>query len=147
MKSKIRRFAFLAALTALALPCFASPATPQARLSDKDVEQRLKNLNDDTKKFRSTFNNSVSKSTIRKTSQEKDAKKLVETFQKQNSELYEHFKKTKKADPYLQNSLNSADQIDKILHSTQLDSATNSQWARVKSQLGDLGKAFQMPGY
>ena len=37
---------------------------------------------DDAKKFRSSFNPSISKSTIRKTSQEKQSKRLVDQFVK-----------------------------------------------------------------
>jgi len=65
-------------LATMALP---SPAA-QTRMSDKDVEQLMKNMDQDSKKFQSLFNSAVSKSVIRKTSQEKDARKLVDTFQK-----------------------------------------------------------------
>lgn len=74
----------------------------------------MENLSNDSKRFQSAFNNSISKSSIRKTSQEKDAKKLADNFTKSTKALYEHFKKTKKSDPYLQNTLNYADQLEKL---------------------------------
>jgi hypothetical protein len=39
----------------------ALPAGAQARLSDKDLEQRIKNMDDDIKRFRSAFNSSINK--------------------------------------------------------------------------------------
>jgi competence protein ComGC len=46
----------------------------QQRLNDKDVEETMKNLNEDAEQFRSQFDSAVSKSTIRNTDQEKQAK-------------------------------------------------------------------------
>jgi len=42
----------------------------QQRLNDKDVEETMKNLNEDAGQFRSQFDSAVSKSTIRNTDQE-----------------------------------------------------------------------------
>jgi len=50
----------------LALIC-AAGLSAQTRLNDKDVLQHMKNLKDDAKKFRSSFNSALAKSTIRKT--------------------------------------------------------------------------------
>ncbi len=93
------------------------------------------------------FNSSVSRSSIRKTTQEKDAKELVQQFQQASNSLYQTFKNTKKSDPYLQNCLVLATQIDRLMQSTQFDSTTVSQWARIKPQLKDISSAFQVPGY
>jgi hypothetical protein len=61
----------VAAVLALVVPFFfAALAGAQTRLSDKDLEQRIKNTNEDVKRFR------VSNTNIRKTTQEKDAKAL-----------------------------------------------------------------------
>jgi len=143
---KLRQAAVFVALLSVLPFFFAAPLTAQSRLSDKDLEQRIKNMNDDVKKFRSTFNSSVSKTSIRKTTQEKEAKTLVGNFQLQSKSLYDKFKKSKKADPYLQSCLDSASQIDKLLQSTQFDSNTTSQWAKVQSQLKDIASAFHVPG-
>jgi len=139
-----RAFAWIT-LLALVIPFLAArPASAQNRISDKDLEQRMKNMNEDVKKFRSYFNSSVSKSAIRKTSQEKDAKTLVTNFQKETQNLYNHFKDTKKSDPYLQNCIDMSYQIDKILSKTQFDSNTNSQWAKIQPQLRDIAHAFHL---
>jgi hypothetical protein len=69
----------------------------QTRLSDKDVLQYMNNLKHDGKKFRSSFDSALSKSTIRKTTQEKDAKTLAQNFEKQTNSMYGKFKKTTKS--------------------------------------------------
>jgi hypothetical protein len=76
----------------LALIC-AAGLSAQTRLNDKDVLQHMKNLKDDAKKFRPSFNSALAKSTIRKTTQEKDAKTLAQNFKKQTNSMYEAFKK------------------------------------------------------
>lgn len=114
----------IAAMFAMLLPyALVRPAHAQERLSDKDLEQRIKNVNSDIKTFHSTFNSAVGKTSIRKTTQEKDAKALV------------------------QNLLDSSNQIDKLLQSTQFDSATVGQWQKIKPQLKDIAVAFHVPGY
>ncbi len=114
----------------------------QGRINDKDIESLMKNLNEDAKQFRSSFNSAIGKSTIRKTSQEKDAKALVERFQKQTDGLLKEFKSTKKADQALPVVLQSSDNIDRILIATPLDARTNTQWAKVKTELGTLSNQF-----
>src|SRR5262245_13845826 len=97
MKFSSPKLAVLMLVLALCCTLVIPSATAQ-RLSDRDVEALLGNLKSDTKKFRSSFNSAVSKSTIRKTSQEKDAKALVERFQKQTESALDEFKDKKKLD-------------------------------------------------
>ena len=131
---------------ALVLSLFCAATLPaDTRLSDKDLEQRIKNLNSDSKKFQSSFNNSISKSSIRKTTQEKDAKKLADNFTKSSKALYDYFKKTRKSDPYIQNTLDLARQLDKLQSSVQLDSTTFSLWTKVRIELNDIANAFHVP--
>jgi hypothetical protein len=134
----------LPVLLALLFAAVALPA--QTRMSDKDVEQLMKNLNQDSKKFQTLFNSGVSKSVIRKTTQAKDAKKMVDNFVKGNQALYDFFRQSKKSDPYLQNSLDSAKQIDSFLQKTQLDADTTAQWGKVHKELSDLAAAFHLSG-
>jgi cell division septum initiation protein DivIVA len=145
---RLRSAGVLAILLAM-MVSFASalPGKAQNRLSDKDLEQRIKNMNSDIKKFRSMFNSSVSKTSIRKTSQAKDAKALVQNVQNASNSLYEKFKSTKKPDPYLQNCLDLSSQMDNVFQSTQFDADTVAQRQKIKRQPKDIAAAFNMPGY
>jgi Rad3-related DNA helicase len=142
---RISRFTFLWTVLALILSVTCSSISSAQRLSDKDLEQRIKNLNNDSKKFQSFFNNALSKSSIRKTSQAKDARKLADDFTKSSKSLYDYFKRTKKSDPYLQNTLDYARQLEKLQSSVQLDSATSTQWTKVRIELNDIANAFHVP--
>jgi len=63
----------------------AAGLSAQTRLNDKDVLQHMKKLKDDTKKFRPSFNSTLAKSTIRETTQEKDAQTLGQNFEQQTN--------------------------------------------------------------
>jgi len=111
-------------------------------MNDKDLENMMKNLKEDAKKFRSSFNAAVGKSTIRKTRQEKEAKDLVELFQRQTQGMFEHFKDKKNADAELPAVRDSADRIEKLLTTTPMGSQVDEDWQRVKSELGSISTAF-----
>lgn len=126
--------------TALAIIGLSLTAFAQDRLSDKDIEALMNNLKNDTKSFRPQFNNAVHKSIIRKTSREKDAKALVQNFQNQTDALLSNFKRTKKADG-LPATLDTSDQIDKLINELHLDTVTSS-WQKIRAELNQLSTAF-----
>jgi len=116
----------------------------QGRISDKDVEATMQNLKNDAKSFESSFNSAIGKSTIHKTSREKDAKALVKTFAQQTDSMHNTFKSSKKADTSLPGVLSNAQQIDKLLADVPLGDNVTSSWSRVKSELNTLTSAFNM---
>jgi hypothetical protein len=114
-------------------------------MSDKDIEGTMQNLKNDAKHFESGFNSAIGKSTIHKTSQEKDAKALVKTFAQQTDSMHNVFKSSKKADASLPGVLDNAQKIDKLLGAVPLGGDVTSNWGRVKSELNSLASAFNMP--
>ena len=142
------RPASLAAAFCLLL-CFlatAQLANAQSRMSDKDIEHMMKNLKSDSKQFQSQFNSAISKSTIRKTTQEKDAKALVKNFRNQAEGMLGTFQSQKRADATLPLVMDSAQRIDKLLADVPLSGSVNSQWAKVKTELDTLAQQFNVPG-
>ena len=117
----------------------------QSRMTDKDVEETMQNLKNDAKHFQSSFNSAIDKSTVRKTSREKDAKALVKTFAQQTDSMHTVFKGSKKADTSLPGVLDNAQKIDKLLADVPLGENVTSRWSRVKSELNTLASAFNMP--
>src|SRR6266849_7547214 len=93
------------------------------------------NMRSDTERFRSAFNDSVKKSTIRGTSREKDSKNLVTSFKNQVETMHRNFKDRQKADAELPVVLTTSNQIDQLLHDISFDDRTNSIWAKVKTEL------------
>jgi hypothetical protein len=122
---------------------FQSPVIhAQTRVSDKDVEALMKNLKEDSKSFRSNFEAALKKSAIRRTSQEKDARSLISSFEKQTDSLLSDFKKTKKGDVAIETTISSAQQIDKLIYNLQLDAKTTSEWEKIRTELDRVSSAF-----
>jgi hypothetical protein len=117
--------------------------TASERISDRNVQRRMTNLRNDAKRFQDSFNQSIGKSTIRKTQQEKDAKTLVKNFVNHTNTMLTQFKNTKQADPTLTNARESASRIDKLMTDVPLGPTTGDAWAKVKMELSTISDAFR----
>lgn len=135
----------LAAMTALLLPILAGTIVAQTRVSDKDVEALMKNLNEEVKKFRKSFDVGIGKSSIRKTSREKESKALVERFEQRTEGMLKNFKKNKKAEAEIRLVRDSADKINQLLVEVSLDTQTMSAWKKVWEQLEMVSKSLGSP--
>jgi hypothetical protein len=118
------------------------PAAAQGRLSDKDLQHLLQSLKDDAQPFRQNFSNALKKSSIRKTSKEKDARMLADSFAKQANSALEDFKRNQKAEQAVTELVHTATQIDPLVYSLQLDSATASEWERLRGELHQAAQAY-----
>src|SRR5580692_1946216 len=125
-------------LTQLVVAQSTTP-TPN-RLSDKDLESVMSNLKADSKAFRPRFDSAIKKSSIRKTSQAKDAMNLASTFEKQTSTVLNEFKKTRKGDS-VPAMLSTASQIEKIMTDVKLD-PRNTGWDKIRTDLNQVSNAF-----
>lgn len=115
----------------------------QSRLNDKDIEALMKNLRDDAKSFRSDFDDAVKKSAIRKTSQEKDARSVVEGFEKQADAMLNEFKKSKKGDVAVESTLSTAQEVDRMLQSMPLNNTRiSNQWEKIQLELEQVSSGF-----
>jgi len=113
-------------------------------MTDQDVQNMLKNINQDAKSFRSSFDSAIKKSTIRKTTQEKDARLLVKQFQDQTQGMVHEFQQTKKLVNSLPVALASSKKISDLMSSVSLGDQVTSQWARVKTELDTITDEFHM---
>src|SRR5580704_4948789 len=125
-------------LTQLVVAQSTSP-TPN-RLNDKDLETVMSNLKADAKAFRPRFDSAIKKSSIRKTSQAKDAMNMASTFEKQTSTALNEFKKTRKGDS-VPAMLSTAGQIEKFITDLKLDPQTTG-WDKVRTDLIQVSNAF-----
>jgi hypothetical protein len=102
-------------------------------------------LKDDAGPFRQNLANALKKSTIRGTSQEKDAKALADTFAKQANAALETFKHQQKADEQVVDLVHTAAQIDPLVYSLQLNPQTTSRWERMRTELHQVAQAYGIP--
>jgi hypothetical protein len=141
------QFRYTAAALAAILFLLLAPRTASAqdRLSDRDVEALMKNLKQDTKPFVSTFTSAVSKSNVRKTTQEKIYKALAKTFQAQVDDMLNGFQSKHKADTTLPAVIQSAHQIDDVFIDVQLEGSAKPDWLKCKATLQRIAAQFNVP--
>jgi len=133
----------IALVLAVAFGVFIPRVHSQERMNDKDLEKMFDNLKSDSKKFENTFDDAVEKSTIRKTSQEKEAKTLVESFRKQAEAALNKFKKDQHPENELAGLITGGMQIDKLLTATPMGDKADAAWSPVKKELSDIAVQFR----
>jgi hypothetical protein len=141
MKSTVLRilsFSILALL--LATAAFSTAA--QDRLSDKDVANMMNNLKNDAKNFRQVWNHALSKSTIRKTSREKDARNLGTQFQNQTQGMLRQFQSNKTVDTSLPLVQQTARNIEQVKSDVSLGPLVDQQWIKIRTELDQIAQAF-----
>jgi hypothetical protein len=119
-----------------------SGAQAQGRLSDKDLQRVMQNVKDDAQSFRGSFANALKNTSIRKTTREKDARTLVDTFAKQADQTLDIYKHGKKADGAVKEQVYTAAQIDLLVYSLQLNAQTTAQWEKLRGELHQVALAY-----
>jgi hypothetical protein len=140
-----RSVGFIFVILLAGMLCADRLAVAEGRLSDKDLQRLMQNLKDDAQPFRQSFANALKKSPIRKTSKERDARVLADTFAKQASGALETFKHQQRADEAVAALVDTAAQIDPLVYSLQLNPQTTSQWERLRTELHPIAQAFGVP--
>src|SRR3984957_14932839 len=130
---------------ALVLTIGALSAAAQDRLSDKDVANMMNNLKNDAKNFRQVWSHALSKSTIRKTSREKDARNLATQFQNQTEGMLRQFQSNKTADTSLPLVQQTARNIEQVKSDVSLGPVVDSQWTKIRTELDQISQAFKLP--
>jgi hypothetical protein len=136
---------FFAACVLSVLFLLVQSSFTQQRMSDRDIENIMKNLKNDSKRFESSFNSAISKSTIRNTSQEKTDKELVKSFQDQTENMLNIFQDKRTADTTLPGVLGLVPQIDALFVDVHLGGSAKSDWKKCKAELAILAEQFNMP--
>jgi hypothetical protein len=114
----------------------------QGRLSDKDLQNLMGNLKDDAKSFKPVYTSALKKSTIRKTSREKDAANLADRFQRETEEMHNRFKEKKTADRELPLVQRTAIQIEQVIRNLNLGPQSTSRWEKIQTELQQISSAF-----
>lgn len=142
----VRRYVGYVAVVLFLLTGFSvARAQDQSRVNDKDLARLMQNVRDDAKPFRKSFESSLKKSTIRGTSQEKDARGLAATFEKQSKEALDTFKKKHKAEDQVAAMVDTAGQINHLVYSLNMNPITTQQWQKLRTELHQVAQAFNVP--
>src|ERR1700722_4741872 len=139
----VRKCLVYAAMTVFLLSILSgTTARAQSRLNDKDLARLMQNLSDDAQPFRQSFANALKKSTIRRTSHEKEAQGLADTFAKQAKLTLETFKHKRKAESEVTAMVGTAGQIDALVYSLQLNPKVTVQWEKLRAGVHQGGGAL-----
>lgn len=84
----------------------------------------------------------MKQSSIRKTSQEKDARQLAERFSKETEGAWKQLKKTRNNNVGISEVAATAQQIDKLVNGLSLNGSTTTAWAKIQQELGQVEVAF-----
>jgi hypothetical protein len=118
-----------------------SAQTP-ARMNDKDLERLMKNVHEDAKRFSESFKKAVAKSSIRKTSRQKEAERLADRFVSQTEGMAKKFGDKKKADETLPVVYQSVGEIDQFVKELSLQDAALADWNKVTAELDQVSQQF-----
>jgi len=142
----VRRYVcFLVTAVVLLAALSGVEARAQSRVNDKDLARLMQNVKSDAQPFQKSFANALKKSTIRGTSQEKDARELGATFEKQSKQALETFRKKGIAEDQVAAMVDTAGQIDKLVSSLNLNPETTQQWEKLRTELHQVAQAFNVP--
>jgi hypothetical protein len=142
----VRRYlGYVVALVVLVSALSCGTARAQSRINDKDLARLMQNVKDDAQPFRKSFASALKKSTIRGTSQEKDARGLADTFAKQSKQALEAFQHKRKAEDQVAAMVDTAGQIDRLVNQLGLTPAVATQWEKLRTELHQVAEAVNVP--
>ncbi len=147
--TKGSRALHMALLFSFIFGCFALLQAPSAyaqnRVNDHDMEALMRNLHEDAKSFRPEFDEAIHKSTIRKTSQERDARDQVAAFERQTDRLSDRFKKDRNGQTEFADVMNTAEQIDQTVDSLHLGPRVREHWRKIRAELRRIAYGYGLP--
>jgi hypothetical protein len=138
------RCCFSRFLIILALFAASTFTSAQGRVSDSDLQKMLENVRDDAKSFRHPFESALKNSTIRKTTAEKNAKALGETFEHQTKAAVDEFKHGHHAGSQISAMFVTAHGLNSVMTNLQA-TATLAQWTKISRELEQISSALGQP--
>jgi hypothetical protein len=114
------------------------------RLSDKDVEQIIHRIEQQSDRFRSSLDDSLDKSRFNGTNREDDINTFVKEFYEQTKTLHDKFDDHKSTAPDVQSVLERAVRIDGFMRRNRLSSRAQDDWSTLKTNLDELAAAYEV---
>lgn len=122
-----------------------SSTQAQAGVNYQGMTTLMKNLREDAHTFRPLFDKAVHKSTIRHTSQERDARDMSLSLDRETDALVQKFKKNHNGDEQFRRVMEAAEPIDTLVHTLQLGPEVDQKWQIIRAELHQLGLAYGYP--
>lgn len=114
------------------------------RLSDKEVEQIIHRVENQSKAFRSSLDAALDKSRFDGTKREDDINAFIKGFDEETARLHEHFEHRKSVSADVEAVLNRAARIEDFMTRHALNNRAQNDWSALKVNLDELAQAYNV---
>ena len=120
----------------------ATPVGLPYRLTDKEVEQILHRIEDQSGKFRNSLDSALDRSRLNGTDREDDINAFVKEFDKEVRRLHDRFDDHKSVAADVQSVLDRAARIDGFMRRRGLSEKAQNEWSALRANLDELAAAY-----
>ena len=115
------------------------------RISDREVEKILRNIEQQSDRFRSALDSSLDRSRLNGTREEDDINRFVKEFYEQTKRLRDHFNDHKSTSADVQSVLDRAADIDSFMRRNPMrKNNAEREWSRLRGNLDELAQAYNV---
>ena len=120
----------------------ATPVGLPYRLTDKEVEQILHRIEQQSGKFRSSLDSALDRSRLDDTNREDNINAFVKEFDEEVKRLHDRFDDRKSVAADVQAVLNRAARIDNFMRRRGLAERAQNEWSTLRVNLDQLAEAY-----
>jgi hypothetical protein len=114
------------------------------RVTDREVEQILHRIEQQSDKFRSAVDEALDKSRLNGTQREDEINAFVKDFYSQTKTLHDHFDDHKSTSADVQSVLERASRIDAFMRRHRLRRNAEKEWSNLKTNLDELARVYNV---
>jgi hypothetical protein len=144
IKSTFLALLFVITCLAIAAPARAQVVGAPYRISDKEVEQILKRIENQSNNFRHSLDASLDRSRLNGTNREDDINSFMKNFEEQTKRLRDRFDDHKSVAADVEAVLNGAASIDQFVYRQRLNERAQNDWSTLRASLDDLARAYNV---
>lgn len=122
----------------------ATPVGLPYRLTDKEVEQILHRIEEQSGKFRSSLDSALDRSRLNDTDREDDINAFIREFDQEVKRLHDRFDDRKSVAADVQSVLGRAARIDSFMRRRGLTEKAQNEWSALRANLDQLAEAYNV---
>jgi O-methyltransferase involved in polyketide biosynthesis len=122
----------------------ATPVGLPYRLTDKEVEQILHRIEQQSGKFRSSLDDALDRSRLDDTNREDNINAFIKEFDQEVKRLHDRFDERKSVAADVQSVLDRAARIDNFMRRRGLTGRAQNDWAALRTDLDQLAEAYSV---
>ena len=114
------------------------------RLSDKEIEQILHRIEDQSGRFRGSLDSALDRSRLNDTDREDDINAFIKEFDQEVKRLHDRFDDRKSVAADVQTVLDGAARIDGFMRRRGLSEKAQNEWSALRANLDQLAEAYSV---